>query len=82
MQGDPARYGDGVGLWPTPKPGSFPGQVGAMLRVMIEAALAARSAQRHAVASGLGGSPLEQALELQAQSAEHLAKSVRLEVYY
>ncbi len=81
MRGDPARYGGGVGLWPAPG-GRTPGGVSALLAAIANAADYARSAQRHAVRCGLGGSALERALETQAQAAEVLEKRVRPEIFY
>ena len=82
MQGDPARYGDGLGLWPTPR--SAGGALGVMLllRDVCEAAVAARAAHRRAVACGLGGSALEQALDAQALAAEGLSRRLQPRVYY
>ena len=82
QQGDPARYGSEIGQWPKPSPGGVSARMGSFLRAVAEAAQAARTAQRHAVACGLGGSALERALETQARAAEALEKRVRPEVFY
>ncbi len=82
MQGDAARYGAGVGQWPTPVQGGQTARTGALLAAVAEAALAARAAQRQAVKCGLGGSALEQALEANAQAAEGVEKRVRPMVFY
>lgn len=82
QQGDPARYGSEIGQWPVPSPGGASARMVALLKAVTEAAWAARAAQRHAVACGLGGSAFEQALEAQALAAEALEKRVRPEVFY
>lgn len=82
QRGDPARYGPQIGQWPLPSAGGKSARVGALLRAVAEAAQAARTAQRHAVACGLCGSALEQALETQARAAEALEKRVQPEVFY
>ena len=82
QQGDPARYGSGIGQWPLPLPGAATARMGALLAAVTEAAQAARTAQRRAAACGLGGSAFEQALEAQAQAAEALEKRVRPAVFY
>lgn len=82
MRGDPALYGEGVGLWSRSRLGSAPARVGVLLNAVAEMARAARAAQRHAVMCGLGGSRLERALEVQAEAAERLERRVKPELFF
>ena len=41
QQGDPARYGSGIGQWPLPLPGAATARMGALLAAVTDAAQAA-----------------------------------------